>query len=181
MSFLCVQASSPSAGLISMAIFGGGGGSHDLSFSSAVGVVEGKPSGQFKLAEIPAIAHSHTPAIAHKQEVLRKPVLQTNFVVRRASADRLTRFAGGRRGVMGAGPAVAAAAAAHPRSAAPERCAAPPTAVHARHKDDGNQDGSAHHCAARVALWRAHCRAGIGVMTPIPYYHNLLFSVALGA
>ena len=50
-SFLCVQASSPSAGLISMAIFGGGGGSHDLSFSSAVGVVEGKPSGQFKLAK----------------------------------------------------------------------------------------------------------------------------------
>ena len=40
----------------------------------------------------------------------------------------------------------------------------------------------AHHRVASVALWRAHYEAGIGVLTPIPYYrthHNIqLFSVA---
>ena len=27
-----------------------------------------------------------------------------------------------------------------------------------------NQDGSAQHCTASVALWRVHCEVGIGVM-----------------
>ena len=31
-----------------------------------------------------------------------------------------------------------------------------------------------------MALWRAPCEDGIGVMAPIPYYQNLLFSVAHG-
>ena len=34
--------------------------------------------------------------------------------------------------------------------------------------------------SARVALWRAHCEAGIGIMTPISDCQNLLFSVARG-
>ena len=33
---------------------------------------------------------------------------------------------------------------------------------------------------ASVAVWRAHREAGFGVMTPIPYYQNLLVSAARG-
>ena len=34
---------------------------------------------------------------------------------------------------------------------------------------------------ARLALWRSHCQAGIGLQRPIPYYQNVLFSVARGS
>ena len=33
---------------------------------------------------------------------------------------------------------------------------------------------------AGVAVWRSHCRAGVGGMPPVPYYQTLLFFVARG-
>ena len=49
-----------------------------------------------------------------------------------------------------------------------------------RATDGSNEDGAAHHWDARVALWRSHCQAGIGVMPPICYYQNLRVSVSRG-
>ena len=49
-----------------------------------------------------------------------------------------------------------------------------------RATDGWNKDDSAHHWEVSVAVWKSHCEAGIGVITPIPYHQNMLFSVARG-
>ena len=45
----------------------------------------------------------------------------------------------------------------------------------------GNKDGPCQPLSGFLTMWRPHCQAGIGDMSPIPYDQNLLVSVAKSA